>query len=120
MKQVATIADDRRQVVGLTSIHPHLFVLRHRSQQQLQVYDLKSFKLQKAIQIIGLSDRTSESGLTSCVTSNCLYVSDTYQGTVYKVELSANNKISEWSVGERPCGLSTNTAGNLIVACYKL
>jgi hypothetical protein len=57
------------------------------------------------------------SGLTSCVTNNCLYVSDFNQHTVYKVELSANNKVSKWSVGRGPQGLSINTACNLIVAC---
>jgi hypothetical protein len=58
LKQVAIIADDRRPVAGVTSIDPHLFVLRAPSQQQIQVYDLKSFKQQQTIQLIGLSDDT--------------------------------------------------------------
>jgi hypothetical protein len=58
LKQVAIIADDRRPVVGVTSIDPHLFVLRDPSQQKIQVYDLKSFKQQQTIQLIGLSDDT--------------------------------------------------------------
>jgi hypothetical protein len=44
-------------------------------------------------------------------------MSVTGQHTVYKVELSANNKVSKWSVGSGPRGLSINTACNLIVAC---
>jgi DNA-binding beta-propeller fold protein YncE len=109
---------DRRPVVGVTSIDPHLFVLRDPSQQEIQVYDLKSFKQQQTIQLIDLSDDTQDCGLTSCVTNNCLYVSDTYKDTVYKVNLSSNNQIIKWNVGSRPCGLSINCACNLIVACY--
>jgi DNA-binding beta-propeller fold protein YncE len=101
----------------VTSIDPRLFVLRVPSQQQIQVYDLKSFKQQQTLQFSGLSDHTSGSGLTSCVTNNCLYVSDTLTDTVYKVEFSANNKVSKWSVGWCPRGLSVNIACNLIVAC---
>jgi galactokinase/mevalonate kinase-like predicted kinase len=98
LKQVAVIADDRRRVVGVTSINS-LFVLRDPSQQQIQVYDLKSFKQQQTIQLIDLSDDTSGSGLTSCVTNNCLYVSDYWKNTVYKVNLSSNNQIIKWNVG---------------------
>jgi DNA-binding beta-propeller fold protein YncE len=120
LKQVAIIADDRRKVVGVTSIDPHLFVLRAPSQQKIQVYDLKSFKQQQTIQLIDLSDDTSYNGLTSCVTNNCLYVSDYYNNTVYKVDLKSSdneNKVIKWNVGERPRGLSINSECNLIVAC---
>jgi hypothetical protein len=33
--------------------------------------------------------------------------------------LTVRNKISKWSVGRGPSGLSINTACNLLVACYK-
>jgi hypothetical protein len=60
VKRLIDSYNDRRPVVGVTSIDPHLFVLRHPSQQQIQVYDLKSFKQQQTIQLIGLSDDTSQ------------------------------------------------------------
>ena len=40
------------------------------------------------------------------------------KATVYKVQLTVDNKISKWSVGGGPRGLSINTACNLLVACY--
>jgi hypothetical protein len=101
----------------VTSIGSRLFVLRHKSRQQIQVYDTESFKQQHVIQVRGLSDDTEYNGLTSCVTNNCLYVSDWSQQVVYKVELSAN-KVSKWDVDRWPRGLSINTARNLMVACY--
>jgi 6-phosphogluconolactonase (cycloisomerase 2 family) len=112
------ISDDDRSVVGVTSVHTRMFVLRNESRQEIQVYNTKSFKQQQIIQVDGLSDYTSDSGLTSCVTNNCLYVSDWKQDTVYKVELSANNKVSKWSVGSQPRDLSINAKCNLIVTCY--
>jgi DNA-binding beta-propeller fold protein YncE len=118
LQPVAIIDDDNRGVAGVTSIDSRLFVLREdSSRQQIQVYDTESLKQQETIHIDGLSDYTSRSGLTSCVTNSCLYVSDYIQATVYKVELSANNKVSKWSVGLSPRGMSVNTACNLIVAC---
>jgi DNA-binding beta-propeller fold protein YncE len=81
---------------------------------------LKSLKERQSIKLIGLSDDTSRSGLTSCVTNSRLYVSDWDRDAVYKVELSgisANNEVSKWNVGRGPCGLSINTACYLIVAC---
>jgi DNA-binding beta-propeller fold protein YncE len=105
-------------VVGVTSIDSCLFVLRNKSRQQVRVYDTKSCKRRQIIKVSGLSDDTTESGLTACVTNNCIYVSDCDQDTVYKVELSAEYKVSKWRVDSGPRGLSINTACNLIVACW--
>lgn len=108
---------DFRWVVGVTSVDSHLFVLRSPSQQEIQAYDAKSFKQRKAPKVIGLSDDTRYSGLTSCVTNKCLYVSDWLKDNIYKVELSRNNYVSCWRVDSSPHGLSMNAACNLIVAC---
>ena len=93
MTHVINDHNDDRQFVEVTAIDSRLFVLRNPSQQQIQVYDTKKFKLQGALQVKDLSDDTSLSGLTSCVTNNCVYVSETVKKTVYKVELSGNNQV---------------------------
>jgi NHL repeat len=112
------ISGDRREVVDVTSIDSCLFVLREPSQQQIQVYDTKTFRQQKALQVEDLGDDTSLGGLTSCVTNNCVYVSDGREDIVHKVKLSGYNKVFSWRVGSRPQGLSINTACNLLVTCY--
>jgi hypothetical protein len=110
-------ADGDRDVVGVTSVDDRLFVLRSPSQQSIQVYDLKTFTLQQqTLKVNGLSDNSCN-GLTACVVNKCLYVSDYENATVYKVQLTVDNKISKWSVGRGPSGLSINTACNLLVAC---
>jgi 6-phosphogluconolactonase (cycloisomerase 2 family) len=104
-------------VVGVTSVDDRLFVLRFPSQQRIEVYDLKTFTLQQTLQVTGLSDNY-HNGLTACVMNKCLYVSDYDKADVYKVELRVDNKISKWSVGHGPRGLSINSACNLLVACW--
>jgi DNA-binding beta-propeller fold protein YncE len=101
----------------VTSVGSRLFVLRSPSQQQIQVYDTKKFKLQRALQVKHLSDDTSDCGLTSCVASNCVYVSDYWKNAIYKVDLYNNIQVFSWHVDGGPHGLSVNTECNLLVAC---
>jgi hypothetical protein len=113
------IRDDRRWVADVTLIYSLLFVLREPSGQHIQVYDTENFQQQEALQLKDFSDYTSASGLTSCVTNNCIYVSDFGKDTVHKVVLSGNNQVISWCVnGSGPSGLSVNIACNLLVACY--
>jgi hypothetical protein len=109
--------DDRRIVVDVTSTDSHLFVLRNPSQQHIQVYDTMTFKQQGTLQVKNLSDDTSASGLITCLTYKCVYVSDTRKDIVYKIDLSCNNQVFSWHVDRIPLGLSINTDCNLLVAC---
>jgi hypothetical protein len=111
----------RSKVVGLTSINNRLFVLRTPSKQQIEVYDTTTFKLRRkeTVRVEDLDDDTLCSGLTSCETNKCLYVSDYWKDTVYKIQLTDDgNEVVKWSVGRRPQRLSVNAACNLIVTCY--
>jgi DNA-binding beta-propeller fold protein YncE len=114
------ISDEGHEVVDVTSISSRLFVLRSPSQQKIQVYDTETFKPQGALEVKDLSNATSFSGLTSCVTNSCVYVSDSRKDTVFKVVLSGNNQVFSWKVGRQPRGMSINTASNLLVVCYEV
>lgn len=114
------ISGDGREVSGVTSIGSRLLELRSpcfEQIQHIQVYDTNSFKEQKPLQVKDLSDNESY-GMTSCVTNNCVYVSDDAKSIIFKVELSGNNKVSSWQVARDPQGLSINRSCNLLVACY--
>ena len=117
LTRVVVQVDDRRCVVGLTSVDSdRLFVLRQQNKQQIEVYDTTTFKLQQTLNVVGLSDSFNQ--LTSCVINNCLYVSDYENATVYKIELTGHNEVSKWRVdGRWPSGLSINDACNLLVTC---
>ena len=118
LTHVVQVDDRRRDVVGLTSVDSRrLFVLRSSSEQQIEVYDTTTFKLQQTLNVVGLSDDWRNQ-LTSCVINNCLYVSDYENATVYKIELTGHNEVSKWRVdGNRLSGLSINAACNLLVTC---
>ena len=115
---VVQVDDRRRDVDGLTSVDSRrLFVLRSPSEQQIEVYDMTTFKLQQTLNVVGLSDHMFN-GLTSCVINNCLYVNGYVNATVYKIELTGHNEVSKWRVdGSLLTGLSINAACNLLVTC---
>jgi hypothetical protein len=113
----AVTSDPHRRVIDVTSMDSRLFVLYQPSQQQIEVYDTNEFKQQRSLHVKDLSDDTKFSGLTSCVTHKCVYVTDTRKDTIYKIELSGNNQVFSWLVFD-PRGLSINTAYNLLVGCF--
>lgn len=119
------VISDRGEVTAVTSTESLLFVLRNPSQRRIQVYDATTLKQQRSLQIKDLSNRTLcnyasvSCGLTSCVTNDCVYVSDYRKDTIHKVELSGDNEVFSWHVDGSPAGLSLNTACNLLVACYR-
>lgn len=111
----------RRSVVGVTSVNnDRLFVLRSPSSQQIEVYEKATFKPLPELNVSGLGDSEYNS-LTACVITNCLFASDYYQSSVYRVPMSDDCKISKWRVGEigeGPTGLSINAVGNILVTCH--
>jgi len=100
-------------VGGVTSLGDDVFVLRCPSEQKIEVYDAKTFTLQRHITVPGL-DRISF-GLAVCPHNNCLYASDWDNASVLRVELSGSNEVMKWSVARGPLGLSVNSERNLLV-----
>jgi hypothetical protein len=108
---------DSREIVGMASVGDHrLFVLRSPSHQKIEVYDTRTLELQQTLNIESLSDDSG--GMTACISSNSLYVSDFGKFTIYKIQLSGDgNRISHWPVNGDPNGLSINSERNLLVVC---
>jgi len=92
-----------------------LFVGRYGA-AQVDVYDTKTFSIQRSVSITGLGNEVR--GLATCDVNNCLYVSDSNK-RVHKVELSTYNVVLKWSVAGKPHGLSVNTAHNVLVTYWK-
>ena len=98
-------------VTGVTSLGDDVFVVRFNS-QQIEVYDAKTFTLQRHITVFGLG---SSYGLVACPYNNCLYASDFYNNSIHRVGLSRSNALMKWSVADWPVGLSLNIEHNLLV-----
>jgi len=101
-------------VGGVTSLGDDVFVAHFDSQQKIEVYDAKTFTLQRHITVPGLADCVY--GLAACPHNNCLYASD-YE-SVHRVGLSVSKAVTKWSVAHWPAGLSVNNEHNLLVVSY--
>jgi len=102
------------RVLGVTSLGDDVFVLRDSwSQQKIEVYDAKTFTLQRHIGVTKMGAWCH--GLAACPYNKCLYASDHCNASVHRVELSGSNAEMKWSVARSPAGLSVNSEHNLIV-----
>jgi len=115
---VAYVSPEGNAVGGVTSLGDDVFVVRVDSQQKIEVYDAKTFILQRHITVPGLGDNSY--GLAACSYNNCLYVPDYYNGSVHRVALSGSNaaNMMNWSVARGPVGLSVNSEHRLLVVSY--
>lgn len=106
-------------MVGVTSLFNRLFVVRHRSQQQIEEYDADDFTLKRNVPVHGLRKAY---GLESCAVHKCLYASNYSNKYVYRVDMySADTpSTSYWPVGHYPSGLSVNSASNVLVTCSRV
>jgi len=97
----------------VASLGDDVFAVRCPTEQKIEVYDTKTFTLQRHITVPGLG--SSSYGLAACPHNNCLYASDWINASIHRVELSGNNAVMKWSVARRPVGLSVNSEHNLVV-----
>jgi len=102
-----------KDVRGVTSLGDDVFAVRCPTEQKIEVYDAKTFRLQRHITVPGLG--SSSWGLAACPHNNCLYASDWSNASIHRIELSGNNAVMKWSVAHGPVGLSVNSEHNLVV-----
>jgi len=101
-------------VTAVTTLDDDVFVVRFES-KQVEVYDAATFTLERHITVQGLGLFTP--GMASCDRNKCLYLSNSNNNSIHRVELSGSNVMKQWSVARGPQGLSVNIAHNLVVAC---
>jgi len=113
---VVHVISKRSSVGGVASLGDDVFVMRYKSQQKIEVYDAKTFILQRHVAIPGLDARCW--GLVPCSYNNCLYASDDSNNSVHRVDLSGSDAVMKWSVARYPAGLSVNSEHNLLVVSH--
>ena len=102
-------------VTAITSLGDDVFVLHERG-QQVEVYDARTFALQRHIRIPGIGSPSF--GLAASIHYGCLYASDLHNSRIHRVDLSDSSAVKQWSVASQPAGLSVNKEHNVVVACY--
>ena len=100
-------------VSAVTSLGDDMFVT-HFNRQQVDVYDAATLSFQRCLVVLGLSWAR---GLAVCSKNKCLYVFDSDNDCVHRVDLGGNNAVKKWSVARRSGDVSVNGEHNLIVAC---
>jgi len=120
---VIHVIPGRLSIGAVTSLGHDVFVVRWPTQQKIEVYDTKTFTLQRHITVPRLG--RSLFGLAACPHNNCLYASDWDNDSIHRVQLSGRNAVMKWllgsnamkwwSVARGPLGLSVNSDHNLLV-----
>jgi len=98
-------------VHGVTSLAAEVYVLRLKARNQVEVYDVINYRLQRRLtvpKIRGLTD------VTSCEHYRCVYIGDDGE-CIHRLDVQG--AVTRWAVNGRPRGLSVNAAHNVLVTC---
>jgi len=104
------------QVWGVTSLDNLLYVLRHKSSQQISVYDTDYYRLQRRINVSKLRGMAD---MTACAYNYCLYISGFTDKCVHRVALP-NVNVTQWPVNDVAGGLSVTDTHSVLVTCREV
>jgi len=103
-----------QEVCGVTSLAGEIYVLRPKGRDQVEVYDVITYRLQRCLTV---PNSRSFNDMTSCEHYCCIYISDWIVECIHR--LDAQGAATQWPVNDRPQGLSVNAKHNLLVTCYE-
>ena len=101
-------------VWGVTSLDNLLYVLRDKSSQQIAVYDMNYYRLQRRINV---SKRGGMADMTACAHNYCLYISG--YDCVHRVALP-NVNVTQWPVNDLAGRLSVTNRHSVLVTCREV
>jgi len=112
--QVVHTLNEGEVVCGMTSLAGEIYVLRPKGCDEVEVYDVITYRLQRCLDVPNLR---GVADMTSCEHYCCIYISD---GTVECIHrLDAQGAATQWPVYDRPWGLSVNAEHNLLITCRR-
>jgi len=94
----------------VTLLAGELYLLRDKKCNQVEVYDVISYRLLRRLTVPDISYVVD---MTSCEHNRCVYVADGKGNCVHRLCVH----VTRWTVNDVPEGLSVNAAHNVIVAC---
>jgi len=112
---VHTLPEDEI-VVGVTSLANMIYVLRSKERQQIEVYDVITYRFQHCLTVV---DARIFTDMTSCEHYLCIYIADPAARCVHRVDVGIHDSAIHWDIHDKPRGLSVNAAHNLLVTCDK-
>jgi len=110
--QLVHTLPEGRSVHGVTSLAGEIYLLRAKGRDQVEVYDVITYRLQRCLTVPDIRFLTD---MTSCEHCRCVYMSDGGGACVHRLDVQG--AFTRWTVNDRPMGLSVNTSHNVIVTC---
>jgi len=114
--QVVHSLPEGKPVYGVTSLAGEIYVLRRKKCDQVEVYDVNTYCLQRYLNV---PNARSFRNMTSCECYGCIYISDADADADAECihRLDAQGAATQWPVNDKPEGLSVNAQHNLLVTC---
>ena len=117
MGQVVHTLPEGESVRGVTSLADEIYVLRQKERDQVEVYDVVNYRLQRCLTV---PNRRRFNDMTSCAHYHCLYIADDIRDNniarcIHRIDIQG--AYTGWAVKDKPFGLSVNTAHNVLVTC---
>ena len=99
---------------GVTLLAGEIYLLRPKRRDQVEVYDVGSYKLQRYLTV---PDARGYTDITSCEHFLCVYIGDHIVKCIHRLDVQGATTTIQWAVGNTPSGLSVNAACNVVVTC---
>jgi len=99
----------------VTSLGEEIYLLRGKEVEQVEVYDVISYRLLRCLTVPNIRGFTD---MTSCEHFLCLYIGDHNAECIHRLDLHGHATL--WPVNDKPARLSVNADHNLIVTCLEV
>jgi len=110
--QVVHTLPEGLPVSGVTSLGDEVFVLRPKKRDQVEVYDVITYRLVRCITVTNLRGLAD---MTSCEHYHCVYISNHIVMCIHRVDVQGAT--THWALNDQPYGLSVTKAHNVLVTC---
>ena len=112
MGQVVHTLPEGESVHGITSLADEVYVLRKKASDQVEVYDVITYRLLRCLTV---PDLRGVADMTSCEHYRCVYIGDHDVECIRRLDVQG--AATRWAVNDEPISLSVNAAQNLLVTC---
>jgi len=110
--QVVHTLPEGKPVQGLTSLADEVYVLRPKECDQVEVYDVITYRLLRCLTV---PNSGGANDMTSCEHYRYVYISVYTYKCIYRLDVQG--AVTRWAVNDVPAGLSVNAAHNVLVTC---
>jgi len=112
--QVVHSLPEGEAVWGVTSLADEVYVLRDKEREQVEVYDVINYSLQRHLSVPNIRGFVD---MTSCEHYRCVYIANNNDNCIHGLAVDVPRAGTWWCVNDQPAGLSVNVAHNVLVTC---